>query len=247
MNAPRYAIYYAPPAETAVARLGAVWLGRDADTGGRLAQPAVPGLAAAHVSRLTAAPRRYGFHATLRAPFRLAPDASLDSLTRAARTLAESLAPVSMPALKLTRMVHFLALTPQDDGAAVRALAARCVEHLDPFRATLTDDELKRRWSATLSEAQERLLMRWGYPYVMDAFRFHMTLTDQVTDSEAASLSAFLNDYFRDVLDRPFVIDRLSLFVQPAPDAPFRRIAAFPMTGRPAAREGRQPGADKAA
>lgn len=235
---PRYAIYYAPRASSNLGRLGAAWLGRDADSGLPLEQPAVRGLDRERQVHLTAAPGRYGFHATLTAPFHLAPCVRRDDLTWVVGVLATELAPVTLPGLRLGRIAQFLALLPDrdrpgHDAAALQELAAACVRRLDPFRAILSDRDLCRRGAAGLSEEEARLLARWGYPYVMKAFRFHMTLTDRVAESEVPLLCAFLERYFDEVLGSAVVIDRLSLFEQPQRRGPFRRIAEFPLTGAP--------------
>lgn len=247
MSVPRYAVYYAPPADSPLARLGAAWLGRDADRACRVEQPAVDGLSRDRLKRLTAAPRRYGFHATLKAPFELAPCVAVEDLTWALGSLAAKLAPVTLPGLRLSRIARFLALTLEADCPELQALAASCVSSLDPFRAALSDADLLKRRSSGLSEAQMRLLQRWGYPYVMEAFRFHMTLTGKAPPSETETLTAFLETYFGPELGRPLIIDELSLFEQPSRHRPFRRIAVFPLKGRPAERALSQQDASNAA
>ena len=229
MNGPRYAIYYAPPADSALARLGAAWLGWDADSAERLEQPPVPGLRPARLARLTAAPRRYGFHATLKAPFHLAPCVSLDDLTWAVRGLAEALAPVTLSGLTVTRLSRFLALTPSAEAEALQSLAAACVRRLDPFRAALSDEDLMRRQKANLSQAQRHNLLRWGYPHVMESFRFHMTLTGEIGRAEGDLLQDFLETYFEGALTAPFTLGALSLFEQPERHRAFRRLATFPL------------------
>ena len=167
----RYAIYYLPP-EGALSEFGAAWLGWSVDAGRAVPQPGVDGIEA-----LTRTPRKYGFHATLKPPFRLAPGTTPDGLAQAAARLAAGLAPVTLAALVPGTLGHFLALVPAAPSAALDALAARCVADLDCFRAAPTQAELNRRRAAGLTAAQEANLQRWGYPHVMDGFRFHMTLT----------------------------------------------------------------------
>ena len=252
MKGPRYAVYFAPRSTAELGRLGADWLGRDADSDSACAQPEVPGLDRARQDMLTAAPRRYGFHATLKAPFHLAPCVRRDDLTWVVGTLAAELAPVRLPGLRLSRLSQFLALTPDHDcpggdAAALLDLAAACARRLDPFRAALSDQELRRREQAGLTETQRALLARWGYPYVMEAFRFHMTLTDRVGEDEAPLLSAFLERYFGKALRAPLVIDGLSLFEQPDRKGSFRRIAVFPLGGATANADQPQRGTSDAA
>lgn len=229
MNGSRYAIYYAPPAGSPLARLGAAWLGRDADRAGPVTQPSVPGLRPARLARLTAAPRRYGFHATLKAPFYLAPCVTLDDLTWAVRGLAETLAPVTLDGLRVTRLSRFLALTPCKESQALQDLAAACVSRLDPFRAALSDQDLMRRQRTNLSQTQMHNLLRWGYPHVMESFRFHMTLTGEVGRAEGDLLADFLARYLGAELEKPLTLGALSLFEQPERHKAFRRLAEFPL------------------
>ena len=49
-----------------------------------------------------------------------------------------------------------------------------------PFARPPGAAELERRRKAGLSAAQEKMLLRWGYPYVLDEFRFHLTLTGRL-------------------------------------------------------------------
>src|SRR5262245_39742721 len=70
MTDARYAIYFVPPAGGALYRLGSSLLGYDCYNGAELPWPGdLPDDWAA----MTEAPRRYGFHGTLVAPFRLRP------------------------------------------------------------------------------------------------------------------------------------------------------------------------------
>ena len=155
----RYAIYWLP--DGGLGRAGADWLGWDARSGRGTGSGTARG-----------APVRYGFHATIKPPFRPADDA--EGLVDAARGLAARLAPVDLGRLSVRRLDGFLALVPQ---IGPNALAAAVVEGLDGFRAPPREDELARRRAAGLTAAQDALLARWGYPYVMDEFRMHLTLT----------------------------------------------------------------------
>lgn len=167
----RFAIYDLP-AGTEWAQRGASWLGWDAQCARACQHPSLPGL-----DDVTMMPRKYGFHGTLKAPFRLAAGIALDDLQDAVATLALRTAPARCDGLELAKIGRFLALIPRGDASDIAKLAARCVTSLDPFRATTTDAELARRRAAGLTPAQETLLMQWGYPYVLGEFRFHITLT----------------------------------------------------------------------
>ena len=207
----RYALYYTPP-QGEFADFGASWLGWDAARGAAVPQPALPGL---DIAALTAEPRKYGFHATLKAPFRLAEGARASDLAVAAEALAAQLGPVTLDGLALTRIGPFLALTPDGDPAALNALAAQVVEVLDPFRAPLTEAEIARRNPARLTPRQRELLDRWGYPYVLDEFQFHMTLTGALDDKALDHVTAALAPRL-DAIPRPFTLDAISLMGEDA-------------------------------
>ena len=202
----RYAIYYTPRPETALARFGAAWFSRDA--------PCLD------------APRRYGFHGTLKAPFRLAAGASEAELLRAVESFAGGRPAFPGPLLQLSVLAGFLALTPSEPLEELDRLAADCVAAFDRFRAPATGPELARRRRAGLSARQEALLLRWGYPYVMDAFRFHLTLTGRLDDAglnrERAEAETMLAG------PAPaLVIDAVTLMVEPAEGEAFRRLRRF--------------------
>ncbi|SDD17778.1 putative phosphonate metabolism protein [Paracoccus isoporae] len=218
----RFAIYYTPPPGE-FADFGASWLGWDPRSVRAVAQPEISGL---DPGRITQAPRKYGFHATLKAPFRLHPDRRAEGLEAAVRAVAGRLSPVTLSGLKLSRIGSFLALTPQGDPAALNRLAGEIVTGLDDWRAPLSDAEIARRRPESLSAMQRRYLDKWGYPYVLDEFRFHMTLTGPLDASDAQTVRAALVPRLA-LLPEPFVIDAISL-VGEAGDGRFhliRRIA----------------------
>lgn len=226
----RYAVYYAPPAGSALALFGAAWLGRDAETGAQCGPPAGLGLSADRLAAFTAAPARYGFHGTLKPPFALACGTDRAGLESALAALAADRVPATAPAgLRLTEIGRFLALTPDPDDRAIRPLAAVAVERLDRFRAPPSDAELARRRSVQLSAPQEALLRRWGYPYVMEEFRFHLTLTGPLEPTDRAAAAAALAPLVAPFAQAPFRVDALCLFGDPGGGAPFRLLRRFPL------------------
>ena len=88
MNPLRYAVYVAPPPESALWRFGSAVVGRDAASGEAQLGFAPDGFDATAWRSMTTKPRRYGFHATIKAPFRLADEASLSDLSTALAELA---------------------------------------------------------------------------------------------------------------------------------------------------------------
>lgn len=223
----RYALYFAPRAESVLARTGAGWLGRDSTTDAPLPQPPVDGFAASRVHEMTATARHYGFHATLKPPFALADGSSAEALDDALTAFARRCAPVTGLGLKVGVLDDFVALVLTEDSPEVRNLAAACVRDFDTFRRTPPAGELNRRRQAPLSDLEEALLRRWGYPYVMEAFRFHMTLTDRLPDAERGKVVPALRKLFGPAVTGTIAIDGLSLFHQEDRDAPFRLVRRY--------------------
>lgn len=224
----RYAVYYAPGRGTTLWRMGCRWLGRDAEGGPVPPRPAVAGFDDAALDAVTAAPRRYGFHATLKPPFALAAGRTPAELEGALAQFCRDRRPVRLPPLKVAVVEDFLALIPAGPCEEVSRLAADCVRAFDGFRAPPSPEEMARRRAAGLTPRQDELLSAWGYPFVMDAFRLHLTLTDRLPGGTRKRLEPVLADLFRDALAEPAVIDGLSLFHESVPGQPcdlVRRIA----------------------
>lgn len=226
----RLAIYYTPEAGSDLARLGAEWLGRDALTGAPVEQaaPVLPGCRA--MANLTEAPRRYGLHATLKPPMRLAPGYFADDLLEQMAVWAMRRAPVDAGAMRIAALGSFLALVPVEQGAALDALAADLVRDFDHFRALPADGELARRRLHGLSPRQESLLADWGYPYVMEEFRFHITLTDRLDAHERAPVETAAAAHFAPVLAVPLRIGAVAVFGEDAQGA-FHLVRSFPLQG----------------
>jgi putative phosphonate metabolism protein len=212
----RVAIYYAPLPDDPLTRLGSTWLGRDPVTNGPVPQPALEG-----IEEMTAEPRDYGFHATLKPPMRLAQGASWSALVAAVREVAASIAPFQLPPLAVADLRGFLALRETAPCPALQALADACVEQLDSFRAPPSQDELRRRRRAKLSPEQDAMLTRWGYPYVFGTWFFHMTLTRRLSDPEKALFLPAAEAWFAPTLAVPRRVADICLFTQVLPGGAF--------------------------
>ncbi|MFD3190126.1 DUF1045 domain-containing protein [Sedimentitalea sp. HM32M-2] len=219
----RYAIYVAPGG--ALGRFGAAWLGWDIHGGRTCAPP--PGLGL-DPAPLTRRPRRYGLHATIKPPFRLAPGTEASDLGASLTALAGDLAPVPLAGLHLGRMGRFLALMPVGDQAAISGLAARVVRDLDRFRAAPDAAELARRRPDRLSPEQRQNLYDWGYPHVMGQFRFHITLTGPLDPVTAARAQAALTPHLAPLLTGPYVVKALTLAGEDA-EGRFHAIRSCPL------------------
>lgn len=213
-SAARWAIYYTPPPESALAAFGRAWF-----EGG--APPA-----------LLEAPRRYGFHATLKAPFRLADGICEGELQRAVRRLALRHCRVEGPPLRVGRLGSFVALLPAAPCPALDALAAACVRAFDRYRAPLAPAERRRRNPAALSPRQRAHLVRWGYPFVFADTRFHITLSGPLPRERLRHVAVAARALFDDLAPGPFAVDAITLACQPDPGASFETVAGFPLARR---------------
>jgi putative phosphonate metabolism protein len=224
----RYAVYYAPDTGSGLWRAASKWLGRDAAVRGP--EPHSP------PSEL-ASPWLYGFHATLKPPMRLASGQTPSAFLAAVRRLAASRCPFSMPQLGVEELGYFLALTLTEPCAAMADLAAACVTELDEFRMPPSDHELQSRRQTRLTARQDELLERWGYPYVLDEWKFHMTLTSSILEADKrANLRFQIDRQFSRVLTEPVTADSVCVYVQESPGAPFFLEHRFPLGGAPDAR-----------
>lgn len=227
----RFGIYFAPAVSSPLWTLATQWLGRDPATGAT-SESAAGGLTFAERLPLVGSARRYGFHATLKAPMAL--DARLEGkdLDRALKAWADVHRPVDIGPLVLKPLDGFLALVPADQSRALTDFASAVVTDFDGFRAPLTaDDRAKRITSGGLTPRQIELLDRLGYPYVLDEFRFHMTLTDRLAPADAARIERAAAQWFGPALEQDVLLDRLVLFSEAEPGAPFRRLRDYPLKG----------------
>ena len=178
---------------------------------------------------MTSDPRKYGFHATLKAPFALAPGRSEAELVAACAAFAGE--PRAIPAFRpvVDSISGFIALITVERSLPLEQLAADCVTAFDSFRAALTEPDRARRNPEKLSERQRDHLDRWGYPYVMEEFRFHLTLTGRLDASRRWGVLSMLRERFAAIGLDLLAVDRVALFRQDAAAARFRIIGAWPL------------------
>jgi putative phosphonate metabolism protein len=225
LTAPRYAIYYAPAADSPLWRFGSATLGYDALTGADIPFAVPAGCDAASWPERTADPRRYGFHATLKAPFELAAGRSEGQLRAFTHNYAAGLDHVPLAGLAVTALGPFIALTPSRESEALQRFAFALVQAFEPFRAPLSEADMARRLKSPLTPAHRAYLEAYGYPYVGDAFRFHMTLTGSLPpDAVAPTRQALAQAYAEAVPGGPVAIDRITLFRQDTRESRFRLL-----------------------
>lgn len=219
----RYAIFYAPPANSALWAFGSTLIGYDAETGESL----TPFAPERDWLALTEEPRRYGFHGTLRAPFRLRDGTSDSALLASAKALASRWRPFVMPPLRVELLDAFVALAPAVASPTLDELAAECVGVCDALRAPLTETDRARRVPSRLSARQIAHMDRWGYPYVFEDFRFHMTLTGSLPEGRREPVRSEIERRFG-TLGEAIPVDSIAIFRQRDRAAPFRVLARIP-------------------
>ncbi|HKI13711.1 MAG TPA: DUF1045 domain-containing protein [Roseiarcus sp.] len=237
----RYALYLAPPTESELWRFGCDVIGRDAMTGASCDGFAPEGYPPDSWRNMTSEPRRYGFHATLKAPFRLRVDLDVADLINNVAEFAYKFAPFDAGQLEVGAIATgegraFVVLKPQGALTELRSFEGSVVRALDPMRAPLTDGERQRRESARLTPRQAYYLDAWGYPYVLDEFRPHFTLTNAVLDADSVARS-LEREFRRRVASHALRVDALTLFAESEPGGEFKILRRFPLGhARPARR-----------
>lgn len=227
----RYAVYFAPRPGSALARFGAEWLAWDVESARTVDRPAPPGFTEAEFATITEAPRRYGFHGTLKPPFRLAEGTTFEELRYAVADLARMLRPIDMGHFRLKRLNRFQALVPAEKSADLEDLAGRCVMELDRFRAPAPAAEIERRRKANLTPRQDELMLQWGYPYVLEQFHFHLTLTGSLEEADLARVEGHLSPVLKPILTEPVVLSDLCIFGDPGDGNACRVVARVPVGG----------------
>ena len=226
----RHAAYYAPAQQSRLAQLGAQWLGRCAQSRRVVLQPDFPQCTAEALRGYTAAATRYGWHATMKAPFALNPGLEMNAIPAAFQTFAQSQTALTLPPLTLRNMGDYLALVPEAPSSALQELAFDCVRALHPLAAPLSDTQIAQRRLTPLTPAQDAMLLQWGYPFVGHQFQWHMTLTGslrKLTQRELRGLQDAARDWFSPVLNQPVELDAICWFVEPVAGGDFYEAQRF--------------------
>ncbi len=228
----RYAVYHTPHSTHPLTLAASSWLGRN-PFGMTVIDPAHPcGWYNEEPLALVRDAARYGFHATLKAPFSLAPHKSEDELVTAFEDFEAALDPLIIPSLALRQIDGFFALVPDVPVDAIQELAALAVKKFDMFRAPLTSSDMARRNPDQLTARQRAYLEEWGYPYVFEEFFFHMTLTNRVSEENSSRVLEALEEHFSKFIGKPYHVDHLALFVEQSPGANFSIHSMRRITGQ---------------
>lgn len=226
---PRYAIYYAPAQGSPPDQFGAELLGYDAWIGAALPFPADVVERLADWRELSDDPRKYGFHATLKAPMALADGKSEKMLLAACAEFASTARPIPRIEPVVNSISGFVAVIPAARSNELQQLAADAVRAFDGFRAPLTAEDRARRNPQRLTPRQLEYLDRWGYPYVMEEYRFHMTLTGRLDETRRDNVLAMLRERFARLNLPELAIDRIALFRQDDTKARFTIVGDWPL------------------
>ena len=217
----RFAIYFCPEPSSALESFGRHWLGWDLDLAQAVEQPEVTGF---DIEAITERPRKYGFHGTLKAPFRLADGQTLEELSKAADTITAAIAPFEIPKLHVAKIGKFLAIIEAEPCQPLRDMASHIVTAFEPFRAPLTQADLERRRKSDLTEAQDAHLVKWGYPYVFDEFKFHLTLSGPLSPDLQEVVKDEAKRVLGDTLSTPYLCQSISLCAE-CEDGRFKRLS----------------------
>ncbi len=224
----RYALYFAPSTSSELAVFGTNVLGRHA-TKARQANASSTFAPVARWRKLTASPAHYGFHATLKAPFEIQDHTGLRELIAAVSSFAQQQTPIALKQLAPRRLSQFMALTLDVQPNTLTTLAQSIVETFEPFRKPLSDADRARRQAQPLTANQLDLLERYGYPYVADEFRFHMTLSGALAQSDEDFVAWLSAQYSATVTTEP-ELDRIAVYGQKDRQSPFVQLAVCPFS-----------------
>lgn len=231
MSTARYALYAAPRDSETLWRFGSSLIGYDAERGVDCAAPDLSGFSREEWFELTREPRQYGFHATLKAPFHLVAGRSEAELVDAVASFSRKRAAPASFALTVAGLGPFFALIPRGQPTGLSTFAGDVVEAFDEFRAPLSAEDMARRKPDTLPPRERAYLERWGYPYVFDAFRFHMTLTGRIAPERRPAVETLLKDLYARLPPEAFHLGDIVLFKQASREARFVILSRHALQG----------------
>lgn len=218
MTFERYAIYWMPSSSSLLDEFARRWFG------GADSFDLEPDLAA----RAVMTPKRYGFHATVKAPFRPVPGISPQEMNAELERFCARRRRIVTSPLALERFQHYLALCPSGRRAELEWLASECVVHFDRFRAPLNGEDHERR-KGTLSSREAAHFKQFGYPYIFDLFYFHISLAGPLDSRELDNVSAALRPRLGTMASEDFILDELCLCGDPGNGRDFEVIGRFPL------------------
>ena len=226
----RFALYYAPQSGTHLAEAASKWLGRD-NVSLDCNQLKPLKLDSQRFQELIRVPYHYGFHGTLKPPFSIRESVSQKQILDELKTFCSRRKPFIIDALEIAWIGKFLCLRPVRPVAQLDMLAGDTVQEFDRFRIQMGQGELDKRRSKDLTPAQENLLLQWGYPYVFEEFRFHLTLSSNVEiPEERSKLEDEARLHFHSKLLSDIPVEGVSLFLE-SKGEPMTQLKFIPFCG----------------
>lgn len=219
MSKPRYAIYFVPEQTTRLGQFGDHWFGRTSEK--LLVEEVVTGLSVERYQKIIQSPRHYGFHGTLKAPFELHSNYNFQHLDTALTEFCNTFSPFNIGALALRAIADFIALVPENDLRQLQQLHQRLIKELNNLRAPLSNYDRDRFIARNLTHDQEGYLDRYGYPFVLNSFKFHLTLTSSLPEQERTACFKLLDNMTADFRHEVVPVNRICLFKQKTRQAPF--------------------------
>lgn len=225
----RVAIFYAPGSQTPLANFGAQWLGWDVEHAKDVPHPDIDGLPES-IEALVATPQKYGFHGTLKAPFRIRDDQTIDGLKDAMKAFSDQRKPFVIGQMKVAKLGSFVAIIQENASDEFANFASEIVRSFEDYRAPLRDEDIAKRRKAGLTPRQDELMLQWGYPYIFEEFKFHLTLTGKLSEQNAQIVCDRLTDHLKPILDTHVEAIDLCLYGE-REDGRFEIIERFPFLG----------------
>jgi hypothetical protein len=223
----RYGIYYAPPKEHSLAKFSASWLGWDANVGFPINFSKLQGLRY-KLSEITKKPRKYGFHGTLKPPFALKEGKNPEELLHDVSNFSKTIRGFEIPKIKLQNLDGFIAIVPEKPCPKLQDLARKCVLEFDYFREIETFEQVQKRRILGLTQSQENNLIKWGYPFVLEDFNFHLTLSGRLQPDCLNNIMSVLSTELDEVLKLPLRINELCVVGEIPITGYFQIIHRFP-------------------
>lgn len=223
----RVAIFYAPASKSSLANFGSEWLGWDVENATEVKHPDIPSLPLP-ISDMVVTPQKYGFHGTLKAPFKLNTTKSEDDLRAALHSFTQQTPKFTIGQMAVAQLDNFVAIIQQSQSTNLHNFAATIVEHFEEFRKPLSENDVAKRRKANLTQRQDELMLQWGYPFVFEEFKFHLTLTGKLNESDAEATKNILARHLSGILNKPLQIVDICLYGE-REDGRFEIIERFPL------------------
>ena len=213
-NYSRYAIYFSPYPDTFLDKVGSRWLGWNPKKGKITNHSKIKNPKFVDLKSITEKARIYGLHGTLKAPFVLKEKYSYKDLISDVELISKRHRKFIIRNLVLKKLGSFYALVPERSTKALKSLADDCVSSLDKFRKPPSSTELEKRRSNGLDFQEEVNLKKWGYPYVFNKYKFHITLTGEIRLGEEKNIRETIELNFQKVIGYPLPFLDICLFGQ---------------------------------